>query len=130
MKFIIFFTLSLCSFEAFSQSKDSIQFKGSIFINPETPPSFPGGIDSLEMFTAKNLRYPYKRLDVEGRVYVQFTVNNDGSLSDAKVIKGLCEPCDKNALELFSIMPKWIPGRMYDKPVKMQMIYPVKFKLD
>lgn len=103
--------------------------KDSVIIDPiERAPTFPGGIDSLKKFISSNLKYPYKRLDIEGIVYVEFIVNEDGSVSDSKVVKGLCTPCDKNAIEVVSKMPKWIPGKMFDKIVKMKMVYPVKYK--
>lgn len=95
----------------------------------EQSPAFPGGLDSLKSFISKNLKYPYKRQDVEGKVFVQFVVNEDGSISDVNVIKGLCEPCDKNAIEVISKMPKWIPGKVQDKIVKTKMVIPIKFEL-
>lgn len=98
-----------------------------ILVNPETPPSFPGGFDSLKVFISRNLRYPPTRIDIEQKVFVQFVVNEDGSLSDTKIIKGLCEPCNKNALELFSKMPNWIPGKRFDKTIKTTMVLPIKF---
>jgi periplasmic protein TonB len=119
---IILLVACFVTFEAFSQDDKSI------LIHPETYPSFPGGSDSLRRFIDRNQKYPDKIKDVKGTVYIQFTINEDGSLSEIIVLRGLNEFCDKNALEIFSKMPKWIPGKMYDKIVKMKMVYPVKYK--
>ena len=118
----IFLVFALAAFPAKSQ-------QDSIFSDPEIHPSFPGGYDSLNAFVSRNLKYPSCREDFEGRVYVHFTVNKDGSLSDIKVIKGLSVMCDKNALDLFQNMPHWIPGKVNGLAVPMRMIFPVRFTL-
>lgn len=89
----------------------------------EQEPSFPGGERALKQFVNKNLRYPKKGC-VEGTAFVSFIVNKDGSLTEIKIVKGICEECDKNAIEVFKKMPRWIPVER-----NVRMIYPVKFEL-
>lgn len=89
--------------------------------------SFPGGYDSLRIFVSRNLKYPKQCF--EGRVYVEFMVHKNGSISDTKIIKGLSERYNKSALDVFSKMPRWIPGEIQGKPVKTKMIYPITFTI-
>lgn len=92
----------------------------------EIQPSFPDGEKLLQQFIKMNLKYPKKGC-VSGTAFVSFVVNEDGSLSDIKIVKGLCEG-DRNAIEVFKKMPKWIPGKLDNGVVPMRMIYPIKFK--
>jgi protein TonB len=93
----------------------------------EPHPSFPGGIDSLRNFIKRNLKYPFRTIDYEGNVFVEFIVNEGGSISDLKVIKGLCAKCDQSAMELLLSMPKWNPVIIQGKPIKSKMIVPIRF---
>lgn len=107
-RFIALFLLLYPNF-CFAQDKSA----GQVFSCPiEQSPAFPGGLDSLRNFISKNLKHPRK--DIEGKVFIQFAVNKDSSLSDIEVIKGLCKSCDKNAMEVISKMPNWIPGKIQD----------------
>lgn len=99
------------------------------FCLPDIDASFVGGRDSLTNFIKKNLKFPYLDRPVSGKVFIEFIVHEDGSTTDLKVLKGLCEPCDRNAIEALSKMPKWTPAKKNDKPVKSRVIIPVTFKL-
>lgn len=123
MKILLAILLIQVSFSAKSQT-DSISY------TPEILPSFPGGYDSLKNFIIRNLNYPASREDVEGTVYVQFTVKTDGTLSDITVIKGLCTACDKNAQDVFKKMPHWIAGKVNGLTIPVRMIFPVRFTLE
>ena len=99
---------------------------------PEMP-SYPGGMEALMSFFKQNLRYPRqaKRAGIEGTVYVQFMVGEDGKLSAAKILKGVdnCPDCDREALRLVGKMPAWIPGKKDGKEAAVRYTLPVKFKL-
>jgi periplasmic protein TonB len=96
---------------------------------PEVSASFPGGLDSLRAFIQKNLEYPPSKPDKpEGRVFVDFIIMKDGSLSEIKIVKGLGDPYDKCVLDLFHIMPKWNPAMHRGKAVEIRMVYPVTFR--
>lgn len=123
VKILLATLLIHASFSAKSQTD-------SIYYTPEILPSFPGGYDSLKSFIIENLNYPAGREDVEGTVYIQFTVSTDGTLSDITVIKGLCTECDKNAQDVFKKMPRWIPGKTNDTLTPIRMIFPVRFTLE
>ena len=64
---------------------------------------------------------------VEGTVYASFIINTDGSLSDAKILKGLGQSYDDEVLRVISLMPKWKPGKQNGKTVPTLMNIPVKF---
>jgi len=99
------------------------------FCLPDIDASYAGGQDSLMTFIKRNLKFPRLDRTVSGKVFVEFVVHEDGSTTDLKVLKGLCEQCDKNALEALSKMPKWTPAKKDDKPVKSRVIIPIIFKL-
>lgn len=97
----------------------------------EKSASYPGGMDSLRNYLARNLRYPYlaKVQDVQGTVRVQFTITKDGSLEDIFVVKPVDPSLDKEALRLVIQMPKWIPATQDGRLVNMYFILPVLFQL-
>lgn len=94
-------------------------------------PSYKGGYDELKEFLKRNLEYPKqaKRLGIEGRVFVHFIVEKDGSLSEFEVIKGVGAGLDEEAIRVMKLLPDFIPGKQQGKPVRVKMVYPVKFEL-
>ena len=95
-------------------------------------PYFPGGEKVRIQYLNDIIDYPEKALSegVEGVVYVQFTVEKDGSITNAKVLKGIGSGCDKEALEVIKNMPDWEPGKKDGEPVRTQLNMPVKFSLE
>lgn len=102
-----------------------------VFVEVENQPSFPGGMDKLGPWLHKNLKYPASAQEscVQGRVVVQFVVNKDGSIVEPKVIKSVDPALDKEAIRVVSAMPKWSPGRMRGRPVRVRFVLPVTFRL-
>ncbi len=103
-----------------------------IFTIVEDKPGFPGGDGAMYKYLGKNIDYPSqaRRMGIEGRVFVQFVVNKDGSISDVKSIKGIGAGCDEEAARVIKSMPKWKPGKQRGRPVKVRMVLPVFFKLN
>lgn len=103
-----------------------------IFIAVEQQAEFPGGLSAMVKFITKNLKYPAsaRRMGIEGRVYVQFIVERDGSISNTKVVKGISADLDKEAIRIVSSFPTWTPGMQGGRPVKSQFVLPIPFKLD
>ncbi len=97
----------------------------------EVMPEFPGGYSKMSQFLMENLVYPIdaKEMDIQGKVYVQFVVNEDGRISDCKAIRGLYPLLNREALRVVGKMPNWIPGENQGKKVKVKMVIPVKFWL-
>jgi len=102
-----------------------------IFSIVEEQPSPQGGMTAFYEFVGNNMKYPSKaeRLNIEGRVFVQFVVEKDGSLTDIQVVRGIGAGCDEEAVRVLSIAPKWNPGKQRGRPVRVRMILPIVFKL-
>ncbi|TAH43778.1 MAG: energy transducer TonB [Bacteroidetes bacterium] len=95
----------------------------------QVQPEFPGGTDSLQSFLKSNLRYPdsakYNR--IQGRVYIGFLVDKKGKIKEAKVLNGVNELLDNEALRVVKMMPDWKPGTAGGSPTSVQYILPVDF---
>ena len=95
----------------------------------EESPQFPGGNEALLEYMKKNLQYPAEVCG-QGRVVISFTVEKDGSISNAKVVKSISVEFDKEALRLVNNMPKWIPGKQLGVPVSTKYTLPVIFRVE
>lgn len=102
-----------------------------IFMVVEDQPEPEGGLAAFYKFVGDNLDYPAqaRRMGVEGKVFVQFVVDKDGSLTDVKAVKGIGAGCDEEAVEIVKSSPKWKPGKQRGKAVRVRMIIPITFKL-
>lgn len=98
----------------------------------EKEPTFPGGPEALQQFIVKNLQYPQTAIENNeaGRIFVQFTVETDGTLSDVKIMRGVSEALDAEALRLVKVMPAWEPGESNGKKVRVRYNLPISFHLD
>ena len=94
-------------------------------------PEFPGGMQKAMEFLGKNIKYPVaaQEAKIEGRVIVQFVVGRDGSVTDAKVMRGVNPELDAEAVRVVSIMPKWNPGKQRGKAVAVKYTMPIMFRL-
>ena len=97
----------------------------------ETMPSFRGGQQKLFEFLGNNLVYPLeaKEAGIEGKVFVEFYIERDGTVCDAKVLRGIGYGCDDEALRVIGLMPKWSPGKQRGKAVRVRYTLPINFKL-
>lgn len=99
----------------------------------DEPAEFLGGMTALRDYLMKNVKYPAiaKDAGIQGKCYLRFVVNTDGSVSDVKVLRGVsdCPECDQEALRVVKNMPNWIPGKINGKVVKMYYNLPISFKL-
>ena len=97
----------------------------------EEYPEFPGGADSLQAFLAREIQYPpvAKNNGITGTVLVEFVVEKDGQVTNAKVKVPLFPECDKEAVRAVMSMPKWKPGKNMGKPVRCWYQVPVTFRL-
>jgi len=95
-------------------------------------PNFPGGMNALYEYLAKNITYPpsAREAGVEGRVIVGFVVGKDGKIADVQVLRSLDPACDEEAAKLVKTMPAWTPGKQGDRTVRVRMTLPIVFKLD
>jgi len=102
-----------------------------IFTIVESMPEFPGGQQAMLEFIARNIKYPplARESGIQGRVFVNFVVEPDGSVSNVKVIRGIGGGCDEEAVRVIQSMPKWTPGRQRGKAVRVSFNLPVRFTL-
>ena len=96
---------------------------------PETFPQFPGGHIALVEYLSKNIKFPKEKEkeNVRARVVASFTVDKDGSITDAKIVRSQGEAFDNEALRVINGMPKWIPGTQNGKAVRVKYILPITF---
>jgi len=102
-----------------------------VFTVVEEPPTFPGGAHALYAFLGNNIRYPEeaRKAGIQGKVFVSFVVDTDGSIDRIRVLKGIGRGCDEEAVRVTSIMPKWIPGKQNGRPVAVQYTLPINISL-
>lgn len=93
--------------------------------------SFPGGDAELMKFLSRELQYPQIAVEnnIQGRVYIQFVVNRDGSIQDITLAKGLDNAIDQEAIRVVKKMPKWIPAEQNNTTCRSRFILPILFKL-
>ncbi|MBQ9509795.1 MAG: TonB family protein [Bacteroidales bacterium] len=105
--------------------------KDSVYNKPEVMPEFPGGMEAMMKYLSENLKYPEtaKEKNTQGRVLVTFIVEKNGSISDVKVVKGIGNGCDEEAVRVIKAMPKWKPGMQNGKKVRVSFAIPISFKL-
>ena len=88
---------------------------------------------SIGEFIQKKLVYPQTAIElgVQGKCYLKFTVNTDGSIADVHVVRGVpdCPECDKEATRVIRAMPNWKPGKMNGKEVRTYVQVPINFTL-
>lgn len=102
-----------------------------IFTVVEEQPQYPGGDESRIKYLQDNIKYPdeAKELGVQGKVFVTFVVEVDGSITDVRVLRGIGAGCDEEAIRVVKGMPKWVPGKQRGVPVRVQFNLPIKFTL-
>ncbi|HLO91749.1 MAG TPA: TonB family protein [Lentimicrobium sp.] len=131
----------------FELSKDKAGTNGNTFTSPtsqnqsnedrevftvvEEVPKFPGGDDARNKYLNSKIKYPKEAINqkIEGTVFINFIVEPDGSISNAKVLRGIDRRLDEIALAAVKSMPAWEPGKMKGKPVPVQFNVPIKFSL-
>jgi protein TonB len=102
-----------------------------VFTIVEDAATPPGGYQAFYEYVGKRLKYPAqaRRMGIEGKVYVQFVVDKDGSLTEVQAVKGIGAGCDEEAVRVLQSAPKWSPPKQRGKPVKQRIILPITFKL-
>ena len=102
-----------------------------IFLVVEQTASFPGGLGELNKYLAKNIKYPQQARETgtQGKVFLTFVVEKDGSITDIKVLHDIGSGCAEEAIRVVKTMPKWTPAKQRGKAVRQQFNLPVNFTL-
>lgn len=97
----------------------------------EELPDFPGGMVEFMKWLTRTLKYPVdaQNRKIQGKVIVQFIINKDGTVVDPKIVKTLDPSCDREALRVVRMMPRWKPGTEHKKTVRTKFVIPIIFKL-
>lgn len=90
-----------------------------------------GGMGAFYKYVQKKMKYPSqaRRMGIEGRVFVEFIVDKDGTLVSVKAIKGIGAGCDEEAVRVIKSHPKWNPGKQRGQAVKQKIVLPITFQL-
>ncbi len=119
--------------EVVQQVQEEVQEKEEqqVFVVVEEMPEFPGGEAALRSYIAKAIVYPTVAQEngIQGKVFVTFVVNKDGSVSNAKIARGVDQSLDTEALRVVATLPKWKPGKQRGVPVRVSYTVPISFKL-
>jgi len=101
------------------------------FIPMAKEPSFPGGEDAYFRFLQHNLKYPENaaKQRIEGKVFLSFVVEKDGTLTDITLVRGVNPDLDAEALRVIATSPKWKPGMQNSMPVRVKYNLAIVFKL-
>ncbi len=124
------FTLSGNLFEQLFDLATS--YEDTVYQIVEQMPQYTGGEEAMMKYVAENIKYPQAAKDknISGRVFVSFVIEKDGSVSNVKVVRGIGGGCDEEAARVIKEMPKWKPGMQKGKPVRVNYMMPIFFKLD
>lgn len=103
-----------------------------IFQVVEEEPEFPGGMEALYKYLGESIKYPQlaKENNIEGKVYVTFVVEKDGSIANPRILRDIGGGCGNEAIRVVKAMPKWKAGKQRGKNVRVQFNLPVSFKLN
>ena len=104
----------------------------SLYRVTEVMPQYPGGPNEMMKYIQENIKYPQSAIDnkIEGRVFVSFVVEKDGSITNAAVMRGIDKECDAEALRVVASMPKWTPGQHKGEVVRTQFTIPIYYKFN
>ena len=107
-------------------AKESTPDYGEAFVRVEQMPSFNGGtLETFRRWVMQNIQKPNS---VQGRVFVQFIIERDGSLTNAKVLQSPHTSLSNEALRVIKSSPKWTPGKQRGQAVRVSYTLPIDFR--
>lgn len=108
---------------------DEYSGEAEIFAVVEEMPRFPGG--NVQKWISQHIKYPMiaQENNIQGKVFVQFVIEKDGSVTNVKVARSADPSLDSEAIRVISSMPKWTPGKQRKKPVRVSFTVPINFQL-
>ena len=114
-----------------TQAQEKTEKQDDVYENVDQMPEYPGGQDSLISFISKNVEYPAEAQEnkAQGKVFVNFVVDESGNVTNARVIRSVDPDLDKEALRVINLMENWIPGKENGKVVKVKCVLPINFVL-
>ncbi|MFY0483220.1 energy transducer TonB [Flavobacterium sp. PLA-1-15] len=107
-----------------TEEESVIKSDEEVYTNAETKPQFKGGISEFYNYIGKNYRVPEVE-GLNGKVYVQFVIEKDGSLADIKIIRDIGHGTGEEAIRVLKNSPKWIPAKQNGRPVRVLYSLPI-----
>jgi protein TonB len=126
MNKILFLTIAFFAIQMISAQETTKVESDSIYNTAgiEVKPDFPGGMGEFYKYFAKNYRTPnVKKLN--GKVYVTFVIERDGSIVDIKVLRDIGYGTGEEAIRVLNNSPKWLPGEQDGKKVRCSFTLPI-----
>lgn len=125
-------TLTVTIIESDVTTVTGVLDENKIFITAEEEAHFPGGEAAMFKFLSRNLLYPSEAMaeNVQGKVYISFVVEKDGSLSNIRILRGKHPALDAEALRAVKTLPNFIPAKQNGIPVRQEITLPINFRLD
>lgn len=113
------------------QAAEPEEESDQIFTIVEESATPKGGMAAFYKYVSDKIKYPpqARRMGIEGRVFVEFVIGKDGTLTEVRAIKGIGAGCDEEAVRIVQSAPPWNPGKQRGKPVKQRYTLPIIFKL-
>jgi protein TonB len=110
--------------EALTHDKD-------VYTVVEEMPEYPGGVAALRNFLAQTVKYPEEAIKngIQGKVYVNFVVEKDGTVGAVKIARGVSPELDAEALRVVKLLTNWKPGKQKGEDVRVSYTVPIQFKL-
>lgn len=101
------------------------------YTQKQANPEFTGGETAFAHFLIRNIRYPdqAKENNIQGKVYITFVVERDGEITEAKTVRSPSKEISDEGLRVINLSPKWVPGYLHGKPVRVQFTVPINFSL-
>ncbi|MDR6560833.1 MULTISPECIES: energy transducer TonB [unclassified Arcicella] len=100
-----------------------------IFTAVEQPAEFPGGMSAFAKYLQRNLTVKLSTLNFVGKIYLQFIVNTDGSISELKMLKSISDTINEKSIRLITDMPNWKPAYQSEKAVRSRLTIPITFEM-
>jgi len=115
--------------QEFKQEEEVVEEE--VFTIVESMPEFPGGTTKMMEYLRDNVKYPpaAKANGITGKVFVNFTIGKNGEIRDIKIIRGVHDLLDKEAIRVVKAMPTWKAGKQRGKAVSVSFNLPINFVL-
>jgi periplasmic protein TonB len=127
---IILFLITLFTTASLAQTDSGVD-TSKVGQTIETMPEFPGGTDGLFKVMREHLKYPEsaRKDNVSGKVFVGFVIDTLGNVTDVKIVRGVRDDLDNEAMRVVKLLNGWTPGTQNGKKVKVAYSLPINFSL-
>ena len=110
---------------------EALTYDKDVFTLVDEMPEYPGGVAALRDFLSHTVKYPQDAIKkgIQGKVYVNFVVEKDGSVGAVKIAKGVSPELDAEAIRVVKLLTNWKPGKQKGDVVRVSYTVPIKFAL-